>query len=413
MEAFMARQPIFNRGTEVYAYELLFRNSLENYFSHPNPDFASSRVIADSFLLFDFDRLSGGKKTFINVTADVLTHDYLVLLPKSQTVFELLETVEPTPEVVAACRRLKEAGYQIALDDFVYRRHLVPLVELADIIKVDFLETPPIDRRRLADDLVPRGLRLLAEKVETQEAFDDAVDTGFDYFQGYFFSKPVILRRSDVPSFKIHYMHLIQEIHKTSMDFQRLESIIKQDFSLSYKLLRYVNSPFFGLRGKVHSIQQVLFLLGEKEIKRWATLVALTSMADDKPLELVIQSVIRGKFCEGLAAKTGNPGDQHDLFLLGMFSMIDAIMDKPMAEILEAVPIAPAIKDALLGKSNWYREILNIAVRYERGDWQSFTDCCDNLIVDEKDIPDVYLNAVAWAEAAFGHTPMGARETQA
>jgi len=380
MESFMARQPIFNRGTEVYAYELLFRSSLDNYFSHPNPDYASSRLIADSFLTFDFDKLSGGKRAFINVTEDVLTRDYLTLLPKKHTVFEILETVRPTPEVVAACRRLKDSGFLLALDDFVYHKHLAPLVELADIVKVDFLETPPADRQRLADDLGPRGIRLLAEKLETQDAFDHAVSMGFDYFQGYFFSKPVIFRRSDIPSFKLHYMQVIQEIHKTSMDFERLESIIKQDFSLSYKLIRYVNSPFFGLRGKVHSIQQVLYLLGEKEIKRWATLVAVTSMADDKPLELVIQSVIRGKFCESLGGKAGNPGEEHDLFLLGMFSMLDAIMDKPMVEILEDIPIAPDIRDALLGKQNWYREILNIAIRYERGDWEAFANCCANLI---------------------------------
>jgi len=246
MEAFMARQPIFNRGTEVYAYELLFRSGLDNYFSHPNPDFASSRLIADSFLTFDFEKLSGGKKAFINVTGDVLTREYLTMLPRKYTVFEILETVEPTPEVVSACKRLKEAGFLLALDDFVYHRHLAPLVDLADIIKVDFLVTPPGDRQRLVDDLAPRGIRLLAEKLETQDAFDNAVGMGFDYFQGYFFSRPVIFRRSDVPSFKLHYMQVIQEIHKTSMDFERIESIIKQDFSLSYKLIRYVNSPFFA-----------------------------------------------------------------------------------------------------------------------------------------------------------------------
>jgi EAL and modified HD-GYP domain-containing signal transduction protein len=155
----------------------------------------------------------------------------------------------------------------------------------------------------------------------------------------------------------------------------------------------------------------VLFLLGEREIKRWATLVALASMADDKPIELVIESVIRGKFCEAMAAKTGNPGEAQDLFLLGMFSMIDAIMDRPLDEVLRSVPLSSDIRDALSGKPNWYREILNIAIRYERGDWNGFADCCATLTVDEKEIPDIYLQAVAWAEDAFGQELVGGRKS--
>ena len=195
----------------------------------------------------------------------------------------------------------------------------------------------------------PRGIKLLAEKVETKEEFDQAAEMGYTCFQGYFFSKPVIISGKDIPGFKLTYLQMLQEINSPEMDFRKIEDLIKREVSVSYKLLRYINSAFFGLRRKVESIRQALALLGERNIKKWISLIALSSMGEDKPMELAASSLIRAQFCESLAPKMGMRDREHDLFLMGLFSMIDAIIDRPMAEILDELSISEDIKVALSG----------------------------------------------------------------
>ena len=407
MEVFLARQPIFDKDLKVYAYELLFRSSLDNYFSHPSRDHASSKVIADSFLLFDPESLTGGEKAFINVTADVLLKEFAILLPKHLTVLEILENVNPDEAVLAACNELKKSGYSLALDDFVYEDKYRPLVELADFIKVDFLESDPARNTELVKQFGHKGIKFLAEKVETKEIFDQALSMGYEYFQGFFFSKPVIVTNRDVSPYKLHYLRVLQEIHKPEINFSRLETIVKQDVSMSYKLLRYINSPFFGTRFQIHSIQQALMLLGEKEIRKWATLVALATMADNKPLELVVHAIIRAGICEALAEKAGKADQGQDLFLMGMFSLIDAIMDRPIDDVLKDMPIASEVKDALLGKANWHRKVLETVLSYEQADWNGFSECCADLNLEEKEFPQLYLEAIKWAQGSFSNEALG------
>ncbi len=400
MDVFIARQPIFDRNKKVYAYELLFRSSLENYFSHPDADEASSKVIADSVLVFDMNQLLGGRKAFVNVTGKVLLKEYTRILPKDMTVVEILETVEPSDKIVAACRKLKKAGYTLALDDFVYEDRFQPLVDLADIVKIDFLATDPAARRDMEEKL--SNLKLLAEKVETQDEFDQALSAGYEYFQGYFFAKPVVIVNRDVSPQKMHYLRLLHELHSPDLDFQRLENVIKSDMALSYKLLRYINSPFFGTRGQIESIQQALLLLGTAEIKKWATVLALAAMGDDKPRELVLSAVMRARICETLARKLGRADQGQAMFLMGMFSVIDAIMDKPLDELLREMPIAADVKDALLGKTNWYRNVFNVTLCYEKGDWEGFSACCADVNLPEGEVPDVYIETIQWASESLG-----------
>jgi len=408
MEVFLARQPIFDKNLKVCAYELLFRSSLDNYFSHPSRDHASSKVIADSFLLFDLESLTGGEKAFINVTADVLLKELAILLPKNLTVLEILENVEPDEAVLAACRDLKKSGYILALDDFVYEDKYRPLIELADFIKVDFLESGLDRNEELVKQFANKSIQFLAEKVETKEVLDQAQAMGYNYFQGFFFSKPIIISNRDIAPYKLHYLKVLQEIHKPDMDFVQLETIVKQDVSMSYKLLRYINSPFFGTRFQIHSIQQALMLLGEKEIRKWATLIALATMADNKPLELVVNAIIRASICEALADKAGKPNQAQDLFLMGMFSLIDAIMDRPIEEILRDMPIASELKDALLGKDNWHRKVLNVVLSHEQADWKEFSECCATLGLIEDEFPHIYLEAIKWARGSFSNEALGA-----
>ncbi len=407
MEVFLARQPIFDKNLKVCAYELLFRSSLDNYFSHPSRDHASSKVIADSFLLFDLESLTGGEKAFINVTADVLLKEFALLLPQKLTVLEILENVEPDDAVLAACRELKKTGYLLALDDFVYEDKYRPFVDLADYIKVDFLESDMNRNRDLVRQFGHKDIKFLAEKVETKEVLDKALSIGYEYFQGFFFSKPVIISNRDVSPYKLHYLKVLQEIHKPDMDFVQLETIVKKDVSMSYKLLRYINSPFFGTRFQIHSIQQALMLLGEKEIRKWATLIALATMADNKPVELVVHAIIRANICEALAAKAGKPDQAQDLFLMGMFSLIDAIMDRPLDDILRDVPIAPGLKDALLGKTNWHRKILDVVLNHEKADWKAFSECCAELNIAEDEFPKIYIDAIKWAQGSFSNEALG------
>ena len=401
MQAFIARQPIFDRDLRVYGYELLFRSSLENVFSHPDVDHASSKTIADSFFLLGIETITQGKKAFVNFTRDVLLRDYVSLLPKELTVVELLETVEPDAEVIAACRKLKAAGYLLALDDFVYEERYAPLLALVDIIKVDVLATTPEEQQSLFDQLACPGLSFLAEKVETREVFQQAMEMGYAYFQGYFFSRPEIMTGRDVPGFKLYYLQILQEIHQPELNFKQLEEIIKRDMSLSYKLLRYINSAYFGRRNQVTSIKQALALLGEKEVKKWASLVVLVSMAEDKPEELVTQAIVRAKLCESLAASAGLGHRVEDLFIMGMFSLIDAILDRELAEVLEELPIASDIKAALLDGNNSLQNVYQYVLAYEAADWGKLSMQAAKLGMDESLLPQLYLDAVNWVHQSL------------
>jgi c-di-GMP-related signal transduction protein len=258
MDSFIARQPIFDRQQKVYGYELLFRSGLDNVFNHPDPTEATTKVIAHSLLLLGIEPLTRGKKAFINATRDVLVREYMTLLPQESFAVEILETVEPDAAVIAACQKLKQAGYTLALDDFSADGLAAPLVPMADIIKVDFLATGREERTALARRYRPRGIHLLAEKVETRADFLEAMESGYSYFQGYFFSKPAIFSGKDVPAFKFHLLQILAEINRAELDFKQMAEIIKREMSLTYKLLRYINSAFFGLQHQVTSLPQAL-----------------------------------------------------------------------------------------------------------------------------------------------------------
>jgi len=398
MDVFIARQPIFNRKQEVFGYELLFRQGLDNFFNYHDQDQAAERVIGDSATLFGIETLTRGKKAFINLTRRALLNDYPTLLPRDMTVLELLETVKPDEEVLKACRSLKDKGYTIALDDFVYDPSFDPMLELVDLIKIDFLNTKSSERRALFKRLAPMGKRFLAEKVETQEEFQEALDIGYHYFQGYFFSKPVILSRRQLSSNKLNIFRVLKEIHAPGMNFNALEEIIRQDLTLTYRLLRYINSAFFGLNSEVRSIKHALVLLGQDEIKKWATLVSLGAMSNHKPMELMLNAAVRGKMCEALGVKSGHEKQASDFFLLGLFSVIDAILDRKLVDVLEDLPLARELKKALIRVTvNPYRTALEIVLAYERGDWPALSKWTAKMGVEEASIPQVYMEAVEWS----------------
>lgn len=401
METFVARQPIFDSQQKAYGYELLFRSGLVNLFTHPDPNQATSRVIVDSFLLFGISTLTNGKRAFINITQDFLLQEYVFLIPKEHIVVEILETVEPSGEVIHACRKLKQAGYVLAMDDFVYKETYKPLLDLTDFIKVDFLSTAKEERRSLAREFTPLGIHLLAEKVETPEVLQEAMELGYTYFQGYFFSKPAILTGRDISAHKLHYLQILREIHRPELDLKELEKIIKQEISLSFKLLRYINSAYFAVRNRISSILQALTLLGEKEVKKWVSLIALANMGQDKPDELVVQAIIRARFCESLASYLGLTHRSGDLFLMGMLSLIDAILDQPLSHILKEMPIADDIKESLLGGENRLHDIYQYILAFEKGDWDQLAERASKLRVDEGASYQLYFDAIQWGYGCF------------
>ncbi len=396
MQVFVARQPIFDKKQKVIGYELLYRIGYENYYDRLDGDRATADVIANSFLLIGIEALTGGKRAFINFSQNLMQSEVVFNLPRELVAVEVLEDVQINAEIIAACHRLKQNGYMLVLDDFVFTPDYMPLIELADIIKVDFLNTAFEERLELARWFGNKNVSLLAEKVETRAAFEEALEMGYSYFQGYFFSKPVVLSGQDISVYKMNYLQALSEINRSEPDFGKIEGIIKRDVSMAYKLLKYINSAAYGFRKRISSIRHALVMLGIAEVKKWISLIALRGMIDDKPDEIMTSSVIRAKFGELLAPMIGYKEQSAEIFLMGMFSMIDAIVDRPMSEVVSELPISEEIKMALMGERNHYRDVYELILSYEKGDWDELSRFVNRFRLNEIEIPRLYYDSLEW-----------------
>ena len=395
---FLARQPILDRRQEVYAYELLFRDGIQDNCDGMNLEFASTSVLDTSFLI-GLDKITEGRRMFVNCPREFLLRGYVSLFPRDAVVVEILETVKPDEEIVEACQLLKQDGFLIALDDFVDTPDWAPLVELADFIKVDFRLTGREQQRTLAARYARKGIRMLAEKVEKQEEFAAAVKMGYSLFQGYFFCKPEIMQHQSLPAFKLAYLELLQAATAPEIDIGQLATQIKHDASITFRLLRYLNSAAFGLRSEIHSIPHALSLLGEREMRKWIAVVAVGVMADGRPGELMTVPLVRGRFCELLAPLAGLPQHANDLFLLGLLSVMDAILGQPLEAILGELPVRQEIKEALLARTGLYRNLLDIAIAHENADWEKVNSLLELLGVSKELVPVLYVSALNWSSA--------------
>jgi c-di-GMP-related signal transduction protein len=396
-KTFVARQPILDERMNVFAYELLFRSSLDNFFESDLPDQASSRVLVSSLFLIGMQSITDGRRAFVNFTQNLLTREYATFLPPDQAVIEILEDVDPNREVVEACKSLKEKGYILALDDYPPDGRMAPLLPFADIVKVDWLSTPPEMCRRLAGELVPRGIKLLAEKVETHEQYRQALGMGYSYFQGFFFCEPEILTGRDIPALQTNCMLLLREVSEEDPNPVAIERVLMREPSLCYKLLRYLNSAVFYFRGDVKSVRHAISLLGMEAIRKWVSLVTLAGMGEKKPEALVIASVVRAKFSESIGNASGRGQDSTELFLMGLFSLIDAILDKPMDKLLHSLPISKGIRETLLGQPSSYQPVYELVCAYERSHWDKVQSIAASLCVSEEIVAHAYLGAVGWA----------------
>lgn len=399
-EVFVARQPIFDRGQHVYGYELLFRKGVSHVLE-TNGDSATSTVLTNSFSLIGLENLTSGKRAFINFTRNLLLRQVVTTLPADMVAVEILEDVEPDPLTIEACRRLKSRGYVLVLDDFAYAPRFAPLIELADIIKIDFLATPVEERQRLPRLLANSEIKFLAEKVETKEDFQMALDFGYSYIQGYFFSKPETIAVQDIPGYKLNYLYTLYEINQPQVNFDSLEAVILREVSLSYKLLRFINSAFFNLRHRIKTVRHALMLLGTEEIRKWASLVALSGMGADKPDELAVLSAMRGKFFELLAMECGMDHHRTDMYMMGLFSLVDAFTDCPMHEVLKQLPLNEEVKRALAHEGGRFEPVLQLALAYEEANWARVSELASLLRNGEASLPKLYQEAVAWANQIF------------
>lgn len=405
MDAFIARQPILDNELDVFGYELLFRAGPENYFSNIDGDYASSKLMSDSTSVHGLETLTAGRMVFVNVTRKILLDKSFSILPPGQTVIELLETVEPDEEVIAACKELREAGYQLALDDFMFDSKRDPLLAVADFVKVDFAATDPKQRRNFAAHGKRGGFTLVAEKVETREQLHEARHLGYSYFQGFFFCKPKIVSTREIPGVKLTYLRLLDEINQPALDLDRLAEIIRQDVPLSYKLLKYLNSVAFGLRNKVSSIRHAITLLGELAVRRWASQTALTILGEDKPPELLTTSLIRARFCELVGREAQMRDQELDLFTIGLFSVIDALVDRPMPEVLAGISMWPYVKDTLLGEQTNLSPVYELVLALERGQWDRVTSITGRLPVSEAKIVECYRRSIHYADSVYEPSP--------
>lgn len=397
---FVARQPIFDRHRKVWAYELLFRSdAAATHYDGAEPSSATRQVISHGMLSIGWDKMLRGKPGCINFGRDMLLQDLYSSLPPGQTILELTEDIEADQEVLEAVRGVRDQGYRIALDDFRPGPRMDALVEFADLAKVE-METPREKQEIILRDLHARGIRVVSEKVETDADFRWALRAGYDYFQGNFFACPVVMQGTEIPAIKMHCLRLIQEAHRAELDFTRLTALISQDVSLSYKLLRYANSARFGRQGMIHSIRRALVVLGEYGIRKWIAVAALPAIANDKPGELVTQSLVRGRFCELLGQASGQ-GVEDQAFLVGLFSMLDVLLDRPLDDTLEELGLAPALDSVLRGQApedSVLNRIYSLVRRYEVADWDEVERLAGHLGTPAEVVGAAYREALPWAD---------------
>ncbi|MBC8061167.1 MAG: HDOD domain-containing protein [Clostridiaceae bacterium] len=397
METFIARQPILNKHNKIFGFELLFRDSNVNIYNYNDGDEATLEVLRNIYLNFGMNKIIGNKKAFVNFTGTLLKSEVFNLIPSETLVIEILENIEPEEDIIDACKILKQKGFMIALDDFVFHKKYEKLIEIADIIKIDFRKTKGIERRNIIRRIKLKNVKFLAEKVETMEEFTEAVSYGYSLFQGYYFSKPVMMSSRKIPENKMIYMKLFKELNGKDLNFDAIENLVKLDISISYKLLKLINSASFGLKNNIKSLRHALNLLGGQEIKIWVYFLIMKNISVSKPDILLQNSLIRAKFCELIAHKTSLVDIAENAYLMGMLSLIDIILDNPMDVLLEELMVPAEVGDALLDlKTNILWKILHIVRLYEVGDWNEVVRYSEEFQLSEEFLSKAYIESCEW-----------------
>ncbi len=389
----VGRQPIFTADLEIHAYELLFRDeSNQSCANIQDGDLATSQLILNTFLEIGPETIVGDRPAFINLTRNFILDDHIMAIDKNRIVIEILEDVEVDQRLIERVRQLSSLGYQIALDDFIYDSKYEELIRYVDIIKIDILGMEVEQIRSEVEKLRPFYVKLLAEKIETQEEFELCKSLGIDYYQGFFLSRPTVVSGNRVPTNRLSVLNLMRLLYEQDVKIRKIEECIVNDVSLSYRLLKNINSSYFGLKTNIESVNHALVMLGIDHIRQWVTMIAMARL-NDKPSVLLIDALVRARMCENLARAhlRDNP---EAYFTAGLFSNLDALLDTEMSVLLESMPLADPIKAALLDRSGDIGKALLCAINYEQGDWTSV----GNYPMDNTKISAAYLDAVGWAD---------------
>ena len=367
--AFVGRQAIYDSSLDVHAYELLYRDDVKTRrASFASGDRATAQVMSDAFLEIGAQRIAGDLPCFLNLTEGYITGELPLPLPAERVVVEVLEDVLPTDKIVEGVQRLKDRGVLVALDDYVHREGNEPLLEMADYVKVDLMAQGRDETRKLVEELQKYRVKLLAEKIETQEEMRFCRDLGFEYFQGFFLTKPEIVKGHRVPANRVGLLRILSRLLDPDVDVSELGDLISQDVSLAYKLLRHANSTLYAPREEITAVQQSLVLLGLDAIREIVSLVILIDL-DDGPGDLVTQSLIRAKMCQTLAERAGHD-ESNSYFTVGLLSTLDALTHVSMEQVLEHLPLSDELSRALLGREGSLGEALSCVQAHERGEWE-------------------------------------------
>lgn len=393
----VARQPILDASGQVHGYELLFRENQHAEAFHGDGIFAT-RSVLDNSLFFGFERLTGGKPAFINCTQEALERHLVRVLPPGQTVLEILETLDPTPRLFEACQSLKAAGYKLALDDFLWKPEWDRFLSLVDYVKIDLSLTTSEQRAELFDRGRSLPIHFLAERVETQQDFENSVREGFQLFQGYYFCRPVLMRHQSVPANRLVHLEMLLLLQDSVLDMQKVTKLIKRDAGLTFRLLRIANSALYGATSQISSIQQALVRIGDVMFRRVAMLALANELSGSHNTELLRMAYARSRFCELVAPLVGlDPAEQ---YLLGLLSLLPAMLHITMEQLLKTLPLRPQLCAALLGEPNRERTLLSWLIALESAQWTQADTIARVSGWKTQNWPRLYAEAVAWAEAS-------------
>jgi c-di-GMP phosphodiesterase len=389
-ELLVGRQPIFNRTMELYAYELLYRSGEGNRAIFSDADQATTQVVLNTLVEMGLENIVGDSMAFINLTRNFLVGKFPILLPANRVVIEILETVDSDPQLLAAVSELRKSGFTLALDDVASLDRIAPFSGITSIVKLDLMQIDRIDLPDIIAGVKQSGFKVLAEKVESQADYNLCRRLGVDYFQGYFLCKPNIVRSQKMDSSRLVIMQSIAMLQNQKTNFTDLETIIARDVGLSYKLLRLSNSGYYSFTTEVKSLRQAISLIGLDTMRGWMSLILMSSLAD-KPPELTNIALQRAHMAESISKIYGQPQPEI-FFLVGLFSVLDALMDQPMAQVIPDLNLSPTITDALLNYEGLPGFILRAIKAYETGDWTTVR----NLNIPDETLTHIYLDSIKY-----------------
>ncbi|GLX86670.1 diguanylate phosphodiesterase [Thalassotalea loyana] len=400
MYFYAARQPILDKNKKLHGYELLFREGLDNVFpEHIDGDEATTKMIEASRFNAGITEFTHGNPAFINFTLDTILKGYATMLANDEVVVEILETVKPGKRLLAECQKLHELGYTLVLDDYKHQKVWAHFYPYISIIKVDILNTSVDEIHDIKNAIAQYpDITLLAEKVETPEQYEQCLALGFELFQGYFFSKPEVVKAKNLSPSQLAMAELLYEMSKPELDLAAITSVFERDVTLSYKLLRYVNSPIFRRRNEISTIKQALVILGLAELKKFLGVLFASNMNPDKPSELVKLSMARAKFCENIGETIPNKVDTSTTFLIGLLSLIDAILDEEIKVVLDKLPLAQEIKAPLITGKGVMAALILLSEKIEKAEFESVQAIIDKLGLEKDVVVKAYHDALVWAD---------------